>query len=80
MFTFKKPTPSLCDTCKNAYVMMGGTISIGDETYKQRYCSKQGSSAQITSNGHTFFQGISFGGYDKCPTFEEKKENGNSEI
>lgn len=37
---FKQPEPSLCDNCKNAGNIPGGAVSIGQDNYHQRYCSK----------------------------------------
>ncbi len=35
----KHPVPSLCDTCKFAYRIQGGLISIGGTSFTQRYCA-----------------------------------------
>ena len=36
---YEKPKPSLCDTCKNAGYIRGGSAGIGAVSYRQRYCS-----------------------------------------
>ena len=82
MSNFDSPDPSLCDTCKNAYIVPGGSIGMFnlDGTGKhcrQRYCSTAGSAADgVREPG--VFQSISLKGFDECPKYEKKEENGNS--
>jgi len=40
---YEKPEPSLCDNCRYAYYLEGGSIGIGtypSKNYRQRYCAK----------------------------------------
>ena len=71
-FEYDAPRPSLCDTCKNAYILYGGCISMGRQTYRQRYCSTIGSSAESKTKHGRVFEGISIGGFQTCPKFEER--------
>lgn len=82
MSNFDKPDPSLCDTCKNAYVIRGGLVGMFnlDGTGKlcqQRYCSTKGSAADSVKEPGVF-QSISMSGYDSCPKYEKKEDSGNS--
>lgn len=69
-FKFDSPRPSQCDTCKNAYYLDGGSISMNNKSYRQRYCSIQGSAAH--SPDGKFFYGIGTGGFNNCPKYEAK--------
>jgi len=46
MNSFEKPEPSLCDSCKMAHNVDGGSVGIGTvsgeyKSYRQRYCAKK---------------------------------------
>lgn len=61
-YLYTKPEPSLCDSCKFAYFMSGGSVSIGSvsndlKMYRQRYCNYP-----IKGN-------ISISGYQECELY-----------
>lgn len=56
---FTAPRPSLCDTCTQAYNLAGGSVSIGSQTFLQRYCNARPGS-------------IHAGGFDACEFFHAK--------
>ncbi len=56
-----KPEPSLCDGCRFAYHVAGGTSGWGGKTYPQRYCA----ALTIAIHGS---------GKQECERFEKKPE------
>ena len=61
---YTAPTPSLCDSCKFANYIEGGSIGIGSNQYRQRYCS------EILVNNRS----IHTVGYLKCNYFKDKRK------
>lgn len=61
--TYAAPAPSLCDSCRHAGVMGGGSVSIGPTTYRQRYCA-------VTHPGESGGRAIHTGGYQQCNEYE----------
>lgn len=47
IFGYHKPKASMCDSCRHAYYLEGGSVSMGSistgeiKNYRQRYCSQR---------------------------------------
>jgi hypothetical protein len=69
---FTKPNPSLCDSCIFASKVGGGSVSIGHETYEQRYCPKPPIGKEGTLEGRA----IHADGYQECEYYKKRNDEG----
>lgn len=67
-FEYAKPEPSLCDSCIFASNLAGGSVSIGYNTYQQRYCPKPPVGREGTLEGRA----IHASGYRECSYYQPK--------
>jgi len=66
---YSEPNPSLCDSCIFAYFCEGGSASVGDKHYRQRYCPQPPPGKE----GQPWGRAIHSGGYNECNYYKQKE-------